>query len=811
MKNTFTRYAPFILLFFFLPQLNFAQEHRKYGITGIVVDMQKDYGVLDNVDVIIRSSKDSTLVNGTVTNNDGFFEFNNIKSGSYNLSIYEYNSLLYSNNIDVVEVLELDTIRINYQIIQLDEVLVQSTQSRSPTIQREADRTIVNVLNTVYENGENGYSLLNIVPEVRTDGLGNINFRGQQGVIVYVDNRRIRLEGQQQMTYLKSLLSESIEKIEISSIPGANYEAEGVAAIINIITKKEHRFGLTGVISTYFQQHRFPGTGAGAVLNYKQGKWNFHLSYNYSLFNFFNDIDLSQTYLDEEPKLFFNQKDFYKERYNSHNSDFGVDFDLSKNQKIGLTYNLNYVDWTMRYNSRTNVFNQPSIIDSVLTTTTREKEFLNDQSINAFYELKTDSLGSKLILDYAYIEYKNPSDAYYLSEFLDSNNNRFRDNDSSFIYNPINVNIHTARLDFEKKSKKFALRTGSKFSFINTNNKNLFFSKDGESIIVDNLKSNQFVYNENIYAFYASLSHNWKKWEANLGLRLENTEYSGESVTINESFDLNRVDLFPSFFLQRSIGENHLLNLSLGRRIQRPSYEYLNPFIDYENPYSFTTGNPNLAPAFRNSAELIYLYKNQYTFNLGMNRTTDIIGEIYFGFQDTPLVISTYDNLNSEDYYFLSTSIPVEITKWYSINNYINFYRKVIDINEQRRKQNTVFFYSSHNFSLPKKFFIELNGYYQTKSITSIYETNPQAAINLTLKKSFWNERIDLNLNFNDIFYTQPAQNTSNFDGILRVNDPKFTSRIFKMGISYNFKKGKKNTNRGYRETINSEEKERIE
>lgn len=801
----------FIILMMLLSNFAYCQQQDGFKLTGIVL-FDEDHTAVYGADVVVRSAKDSTLITGVVTDKNGRFEISVQGQYNYLISVYFMGMEPYKVTKTMDGDFDLGTISLARSSVELSEVKLKAT---IPTIERKIDKVVVNVATSIYSTGENLYNLMNIIPEVKTDGLGNINFRGQQGVILYVDRRRIWLSGQQLMSYLRAIPSESIKNMEVSSVPGAQYDATGTVAIINIVTKREYRYGISGNVNSYYEQHRYPGVGGGTLLNYRTGKFNFQLNYSYSLFNFYNDIVQEQTYEGAEPFV-FNQDDTYRETYNNHSSEFAVDYAISEKHKVGVRYRLNYVDWDMNYHSNTEVYSVPSNVDSLFVTKNTESELLNNQSLTAYYDIALDTMGSRLSSSYEVLFYNNPSNAFYKSDFLYPDGSPIREVDSSFIDNPIKVNIQIGKLDFEKSfKKKWKLQAGSKLSFIDTDNSNLFYTGMQPNINVDSQRSNQFLYNEDIYAFYGSVQKEWDAWSISGGLRMERTVYSGNSITSNTSFNKNRLDFFPTLFFQRQFGENHSLNLSYGRRILRPAYEYLNPFIDYETPYSYSTGNPDLQPAFANSIELSYLYKKKYYFNMGYKNTASLVGEMLEKDSDGLTVVSTYSNLSDEHYYFLSSSIPIKVTDWYSINNYLNLYYKEVVINkgdlEGTYSQATLFYYMSHSFNLKNDFYLELNGYYQSKNIYSIYEINPQGTLNFTVKKSFLDQKLHVNASLYDIFYTQKSKTYANFDDINRISSSKFTSQMFKLSLSYNFSSGKRDPEIHEIEAPGEDEEDRIE
>ncbi len=804
IKNIFIYLAVWMLSFSLYAQ-------NKYTISGKVID--EELKGLSDATIILRNQKDSTLIAGIITDKKGVYSLKKIAKGNY-LMVVSF--IGYKTVYKKVKILDND-LNVNDISLEVNSTMLESVvvRSKKPLIIRKPDKTVVTIKNSIYETGENGFDLLNILPEVRTDGLGNIDFRGEQGVIVYLDDKRIRLTSQQLRGYLKGIPSETIDSFEIKSVPGVEYDAEGTAAIINIVTKKEYKYGLSGTLTSHYEQHRYSGMGVGSILRYNTGKFNFSTNYNFTVFNFFNDTDRTRKYKQENSFFQFDQEETYREKYDDHAFDVGVDYNISDGQKAGIQYQLKYTDWQMRLSSQGNMLHQPSQIDSIFTTVTREDEFLNNQSINAFYEIQIDTLNSKFQFDYDYVTYRNPSNAFYRSNFLDVNKQPLREKDSSYIDNPISVKIHTVKSDLIKNvSQDQVVKFGAKLSFINTDNENTFYTGERPNIDVDLKRSNKFNYDERIYALYTSYGKEWEKWSLNLGVRVEKTTYRGNSITSNTSFERDRTDIFPSLFIKKAFNDNHILNLSYGRRILRPSYEWLNPFEDYGDPYSITTGNQNLTPAFSNALELSYLLQSKYYFTLGIKRTDNIIGQIFL--QDENLrLISTYQNLSDEHRYFISGSVPFDVTSWWEVNSFINLYYKKIGINSGDNKgiydQISYLLWFSNSFSLPQDYMLEVSAYYQSKTLMNIYDLKPQGSIDIAFKKSFLKDKLSLSFTVNDVFATQRSRVYANVQNVTQYSNSFFTSRTINIGASYNFSSGKKEAKSYDREGGNANEKNRIE
>lgn len=786
-----------------------AQETPAYHIRGKITDTA--HRPLPGAGVSLRSAADSAWVAGAAADSAGNIRMAGITAGTYTLVIQYLGYLPDTRSLTVNGDLDLGTIalRINSQVLEGVEV-----EARAPLITRKLDRTIVHIDRSIHSTGENAYRLMNVVPEVRSDGLGNINFRGQQGVVVYINDKPIKLEGQLLMNYLQGIPSESIQRIEVISVPGAQFEAEGTAAIVNIVTKKEYRYGLSGTLTASYDQHRYSGTGAGLLLNYRKGKANFFTRYNYSRINFFNDLNQYQQYLEKSPVLIFDQDENYRESYHDHVAELGFAYDMDPNHEFGAKLRLNHVKWDMRYASITRAESNGRL-DSILTTGNTENEYLNDQSFQVFFDKNLDTAGSKLRFDFEYLKYRNPSEAFYFSDFFLPDHARFRPRDSSFIENPIRIWIKTAGIDLNKKLRShWSLFAGAKWSAIDTDNENVYFTGRRPFIVTDSSRSNRFLYNENIYALYASISKEWQKFTFNLGLRLENTVYNGHSLTLDETFERERLDLFPSIFVQYAFSDKHLLGGGFNRRIMRPAYEKLNPFQDYQNPYSYVMGNPDLGPALASSIELNYRYRNNYSLSLGYKKTEDLIQSILYR-ENELTVVSTYRNLNAEKYYFASLSIPVEVNNWWSIYTNVNFYNQQIDRSEgsspKRYRQSTLFSYARSTFNLPRDLSLEVSGYYRTRSLFQIYESKPYGAVNLSARKQFLEERLTLGLSFYDIFRTQKSRINYTFEGVVRNTSSVYMSQLARLSLSYSFRQGKRNPTRDDRESIIEEERSRID
>lgn len=798
----------FLLLFLVVGFSAHGQEN-KFNISGEVVE--KNYKPLPYAQLSLMNIKDSTLIDGAISKEDGTFIVDNVAAGKYIISA---NFLGYESVFKEIQILnqdiDLETIRLIETNLDLDEVVIKG---RRKLITRELDKTVLDIQNSVFKDGENSYRLLNILPGVQVDGLGNIVFRGQERVIIYINGRKLELDGNQAMSYLKAIPSESIEKIELSSIPSAQYDAEDTGAIINIIFKKEYTYGFSGSINTSYTQHRFANYNSGALLNYRKGKFNFQTNYTYLTGSNFSDNIEDQ----QNANLVFTQEENYREDYGMHIVKIGVDFNISDNHTLGANYELTKFN-VDTFGDATTAFKE-TLMSSSPDSTSRTKNLKNlsrDQnSFDIFYRIKLDSIGSILDAGYSYVDYDNKDDSDIVSEFFQGNSDiPSQQPQNLFIDAPLKIAINTYNLDlkwfFDENSN---LEIGGKYSFSLTNNRITYFNGFEPNRVINNNRSDEFRYDEKITGLYGSYMKKFEKFSYKVGLRTERTDYLGESKTTEIDITRNKWDFFPSVFAQQELGENSSINLSYGRRITRPSFQLLNPFEDVEDPYFLNKGNPELIPYYSDNYELNYNLKSKYSFTFAYSSTLDIINNVYL--TEGEQVISTYENINDQRDYLISSSIPINVTNWYEISTYGNLRYRIIYINDESNRQFDIispYVYISNKFNFEKSgVSFEINGRYLGKSFFSIYELRPQGSIDLNLKKVFLEGKLGIWINSNDPFNLKriridiPEQNfTRNIQNFL-------PTRTISFGIYYNFSQGEKDTNRENVDPANQDELQRIE
>lgn len=777
---------------------------QKYSVSGRV--LRENGSPVPSAEVIFSTKTDSILVKAAVADDNGKFVIENLSNGQYVIAIQNESSLKYNETVEINnKSIDLGAITLYNKIIAMNEVVIVK-----PLIEKKINKTVINIENSIYKVGNDTYQLLSVSPEIQSDNIGNITFRGTESVTVYMDGRKLQLGGRELMDYLKAIPSESIKNIEISSVPSAEFDAANRGAIININTKRNYKYGLTGTVYNELQQHKYFQFNTGAMLTYRKKKITTQVNYSLGTGRGFNDNNDKQTFFDQPIQL--NQHEDYREKINVQNLNLSVDYNINDKNILGVNYNVNYWNGATTGISTNSIRNTVNFnIDSIYVTKNERPLKLNNQIFNTFYRHKIDSIGSKIDVGYNFINYDNHQESYLKNDFFDMMNQVSKPSSYLTIKNPLKINVHTFNFDYNKVFKNdLTIQLGSKYVSSETNNSIKYF--DGANEVFNTTRSNDFVYDEKILSFYGSLTKKWNKWGMNLGLRTENTDYSANSITTAEYMSQNRWDFFPSVFIEYKVSDNNTLNFSYGRRITRPAFRLLNPFENVEDPFFISKGNPFLKPYFSNSFELTYLLRKKHNFTLLHQKNSDVINNIFIT-NASSQTISTYDNINDEDMFLASYSTYFDIYKWWNFTLYSNVVHRKIKVNNenpQSYEKTTPYIRISNNFKIDDNFFIELNGNYFAKSFYSVYDLYPQGVINLSLRNSFFKNKLNANLYFNDLFNIKRIRMNVNEIDFNREIENRFATRSVSLRLSYNFSKGKKNTNREQIQPTNSNEINRI-
>jgi outer membrane receptor protein involved in Fe transport len=787
---------------------------QNFSVKGKIID--ETGNAIPFATFILKSAKDSMMVKADITSDDGTFILEMIPQGKYFaeasyvgmtssiIPVFELNMANYS----------LPTITLKADAKLLDEVVVSAQRA---LIEVKADRTVFNVQGTINSAGENGLNLLRKAPGVLVDNNNNISVLGRAGVLLYVDGKRIPLTGDDLTNYLQNLTSEQIDKIDIITNPGSKYEAQGNAGIIDIRLKKDKNLGSNGSVSTTYGHGRYGQGNINANGNYRNKIMNTFGGIGYNGGTRWSEL-IFDTYQNDIRLYEINR---FTNSYNGFNGRWGTDFFVNKKHTIGFIVDAQTNESTGASDNK-NILSAeatPTVIDSILRAPNTSNAKRQQATFNVNYAYESGK--NKLNVDADYGRFRNEADNFQPNYYYNPTETDIISQNITSYFTPVEIDITTAKADFETEVFGGSLGLGTKFSNVSTDNTFLFYIIDNSIKTRNDRRSNQFAYKENVYAGYVNFAKNISaKWNASAGLRVENTDATGDLTAYapdleEAAVDFNYTSYFPSAGLTYQHAPEHVFSLNYGKRINRPDYNILNPFREQLSELSYSKGNKFLQPEIVNNIELGYTLKYRYSFKLAYSNTSNQITRLIGPDELDPRAgFISWDNLATQKLYSANVSIPVDITKWW--NAYMNFSAsytdnqadygdgKVVDV--QAGSYN---FFQQHTFALGKKWKGEVSGWYSGPGVWGgVFLYDPSYSLNLGLQCKFLGDKMNVRVSANDITYQSGWSGVSRFNGQVGYGGGNWDSRRASISISYDL--GNSNVKSRKRSTSIEDESKRV-
>lgn len=798
--------ALLLFLVYLVPSSVFAQEF--INIDGLVKDDKQN---LPAATVLLYAAKDSTLVSTAITNEDGKYNLR-AKSGSYYIVATSIGYIKISTKpitLNGEKTYTVPAILLNETAKNLNEVVVTAAR---PVLERKADKLIFNIDATPSATGLNALEVLKKAPGVVVDHNENISLSGKSNVLVTLDGKQTYLSQEEVVNLLKSMQSSEIESIEIMNNPGARYEANATGGIINIKTKKSKADGFNGNVAIGAGYNRRASSNNTINLNFRKNIFNIFGSYSYNSNKWLQSMKIDRV-TSNANKLYFSQNTNDTSTNNSHNFKIGTDFFLSSKHTVGFLVKGNLYDRPENSFSRTNIGSSFGATDSILRTPSTNLSNRKNFSYNLNYKGVLDTAGQELTIDADYSTFDGTNDASYQNRFFRPDGSFFKNGQIYRSFAPSNINIKAVKVDYVLPlSKKLKLEAGMKYADVESDNDFVFENQVGSGWSLDPTRSNRFMYSEEVSAAYTTFSATLGKLSVQAGLRAESTHSTGTSVTLDEEIDRKYTNLFPSVFVSQNFNENNILNFSYSRKINRPNYQNLNPFIFYLDQYTYNQGNPNLKPEFATNFEANYLFKQKYSIALAYTRVSDVITQILL---QNPALNSMYQtnlNLASDDVVSLTLAFPVTINKWWNINNNIlGYYKQVKAPNlnglSLNSSQVTGNMYMQHNFTLSSLVSADASFYYSTPQIENAFKLKSFFTSDAGIRYNFPNKNGNLKLGVSDIFHTQKPRIVSILEGNEYSIKQWSSSTSVRLTFTYRFGKSSVKSARNRETALDAEQK----
>jgi iron complex outermembrane recepter protein len=817
MKQFFTLCSLFLICC-----MQATAQQRIGKISGVVQDASGK--PLHLVTASLLKAAGAALVKTTITDKLGLYEFENVAEGDYIVSfsgvgLEKQQSERFSITGGAARQ-ELKTVTMQPEVKKMGDVTVTS---KRPFIETKIDKTVMNVDASPTSAGSTALELLEKAPGVIVSNDGAMSLRGKQGVIVMMDGKPSFLSPTDLANLLKNMPASAIDQIEIMTNPSARYDASGNSGIINIKTKKGKSAGfngsvMAGITTSFFESpsgtfYVIPKTQNSLNFNLRKNKINFFGSYNPNVFRGRNNMVISRTKLDDNKNILgYNDVETqFQFGNNNHTLRLGLDVFANKKNTFGVVlsgflFNGHPTPTTITTSSDA-AYNKLSGLVSRTDNRIIQKNFTS----NFNYRHQFDSAGRELTADFDFIKYDNVSRMTLTTDIFNSSGLPLGDPLVLKGNLPAGINIYSFKTDYTHPIKGGGrIEAGIKSSYV-TNDNLVDYTRWESNKWTKDSRSNHFIYDENINAVYLNANTKIKKWSLQGGLRLENTIAKGYQVTNDSSFKRNFTNLFPSAFISYAVDKSNQLTASYTRRVNRPNYQDLNPFIYFLDSLSYRKGNPFLLPQFSHNMELSHSYKGRLITTLNYNITNNVISQILKA--DGDLVFLTADNVARFRNTGIAVTAPVPVTKWWNANIFLNVFNNRYDgvyENKPLHLSYTSFMVNmTQTFSLKKGLTLEMSGFYRAKGVQQLNVDAAMYVISFGAQKQVMQGRGTVRLNLRDPFWLQRYRSTTKYDLIdTRINN-RWDNRQVTASFTWRFGKSQQQNQRR-RASASQEEQNRV-
>jgi outer membrane receptor protein involved in Fe transport len=800
-----TKIILFTIFHFFIFSISYAQTN--VNVSGSIKD-KNTKSVLPFVNVVLKTEKDSSFVSGTVTNEEGRFSISKIKSGNYYLEVsyIGYKTTKQSLFVgNLTEYLDVKNIEIEEKSTSLQEVVVTG---KTTEISEKMDKKTFSLKDNISQSGGSVLQAMQNLPSVTIQD-GKVQLRGNDKVTVLIDGKQTALTGFGNQTGLDNIPASAIEKIEIINNPSAKYDANGNAGIINIIYKKNKQNGFNGKVGFT--------TGVGSLWLRKENLPTIRPQYTFTPKI---NPSVSLNYRKNKVNVFFQGDYLYTETLNKNefvtrNYDNGevINSQLKRNRNTHFTTLKSGVDYTLNdQNSLTvsGLFGSEKIIDrgdqpffnGDFSLRNRLWQFLEDElkttiMATASYQHKFAAAGHLLNIGFNYTFHRE-DEKYFYDNYLQTSTGT----DAFKLLS--DEQVYDFNLDYIKPLKFGRIETGIKLRNRNIPTNMQFIP--GVNSVLDVNAGGWATYKELIPAVYGNYIFENKKWEAELGLRIEYVKIQYDvnpNHIVYQSDGYNYTQPFPNLRLAYKINYNNKVSIFYNRRVDRPNEVDIRIFPKYDDAEIIKVGNPALRPQFTNSVELGYKksWEKGSLYNAIYHRFADgTITRISSTVPPSNLIYATFQNVNKSYNTGIEMVLAQEISKLYSFNINLNAYRNQIDAFTVENKYPSTHTFSAdkqeiysgniklnNTFHFPKNIDLQFTGIYLAPDIIPQGKIKSRFSLDFGLKKAIQKGKGELFFNATDILNTMLIKKEINGQGFNYTSNDYYETQVIRIGYSYKF------------------------
>ena len=760
---------------------------QSYTVSGIVKDPAGT--ALPQMIVTLLHSSDSSSAGFGMTDEKGIFTFAKIPGGSYILAIRALGYAPFTNALIV-----------NEDVTALELVLVKNTTSISEVtitdkkllLETSLGKTIMNVSASTVSAGSNVLDLLRKAPGVLIQG-SSITLQGTS-VLVLVDDKQTYLSGEELADYLRALPAEQVAQIELITQPSSRYDAEGSGGIINIKKLAVRKQGVNGNLSLAAAQNKYPNTHNSLNLSWQKDDLTIYTAAGYFEATGSLGRNIDQVVRDPQTGKLLNESSSYsfqKETFSDYSLALGAAYKLSEKSTIGGSAKGIYHPNTEHDATYTHITDNAGVLTH--NETLSDLGFLRHHYICNAYFRHVPARDHLITIDADYLLRDQEN-------YLDLSSNNFNTSGQTlsedlFLRNTANSLIQAAVLkgDYEASfTGNWKIEAGLKTSFSSTENGVNFEVLNNGAWRNDTGRTNTFIYRENINAGYLSINKPFgKKWKTQLGLRLENTNATGRQVVHDQVFSRTNTSLFPTGFISYVVNDKHSLEVNCGRRISRPAYTQLNPFIFFRSQYSYFQGNPALASSYQWFANMRHNWNNKVFTNARYGYTSGVVTPVISYDSSMKAVVAGLENYATAHTVSFSVNASKQFFKWWRCSPTVGVnYNAYDDIDRHKAVTSATGFYFSieNELNLSKGWTVDTSYHFAQGDLQNLLDLyGPRQWLGFNVSKRFWKENATLRLSVDDPFDMNRVTSTMNYNGVESALSSKWNTQQVALGFTYKF------------------------
>jgi outer membrane receptor protein involved in Fe transport len=760
--------------------------------------------------VTLYKASDSTMVDGMITNADGYFEFKKLDAGEYNIMVrfmgFRKVFIAGISINDKKAVYDVGTVSLKAEATNLNEVEVVG---QAPLVEYKIDRKVVNVDQQLQAQGGTAVDALERIPSITTDLDGNVALRGSTNFMVLIDGKPSILTGSDA---LNQIPASTIEKIEIITNPSAKYDPDGTAGIINVITKKNSLKGLSGIAN--LSAGTSPDYTGSILLNYRTKKSSISLGLD------FGNRDMTgyrngyrESYLTDS---LTNQKDTSYLQTNNENNmtrqsisvKAGIDYSLGEKNTLTAEGNYRYFESTHGGQTKNQEWSSLDINRQNYLTDDLEKSQHPTYQITMRDVQKFNKEGNDLSLSLTYDQGDDKGVEKTMQYLTDDawadtlgilydykkNTTEFErewDGDADFEYT------------LDDKSK---LEAGFQLRMELNDMDYGYFNHDSASgsWIEDLAQSNKYKFYNNVYALYGTYAREFKNLGLKAGLRAEYTDRNLHQVTDQADYPYQKFDFYPSLYLTYYLPYNQQMQLSYSKRVNRPHGDWLNPYVLFSDAFTSFSGNPNLEPEFSHSMELNYQKYFGYSFltlesyyRLTNNKMTRVQN-----LNDQGVMNFTMENIDNDRSLGVEMSGNIQVNSWFTINPVATIFDYKLngsssDTNNTSRRSTNWNASVELAANLKTGTRMRLNGSYNGPTVTVDGTRKGVFYMGFSARQDFLKKNLSVTFNIRDVLNSRKMESTSEAYNYYSTSKNWRKAPIFSISLSYKWNNYSRKRNGG--------------